>query len=142
MEDLDFSQSSFWIRVSGLAPNMMSKANAEKIRSKLGAVQDIDFTTKGNLSWFKFLRIQVKIDITQPLPTTFNRKNSQVISSWIRIQYERLPDFCFNCGRLGHTNKSYEYPNPQPPKNMNHAPVQLNGTLYHKTQTETNQNFR
>ncbi|KAK2994943.1 hypothetical protein RJ640_019332 [Escallonia rubra] len=118
MEDLDFSQSNFWIRVSGLPPNMMSKTNAEKIGSKVGAVQDIDFTTKGNLSWFKFLRIQVKIDINQPLPTGFNRKTSQDSSSWIRIQYERLPDFCYKCGRLGHTNKICEHPNLQPPDNM------------------------
>ncbi|KAK3002906.1 hypothetical protein RJ639_020003 [Escallonia herrerae] len=50
MEDLDFSQSNFWIFVFGLPLNMMLKANPEKIGSKLGAMQDIDFTTKGNLS--------------------------------------------------------------------------------------------
>ncbi|KAK2988805.1 hypothetical protein RJ640_004107 [Escallonia rubra] len=97
---------------------MMSKTNAEKIGSKLGIVQDIDFTTKGNLSWFKFLRIQVKLDITHPLATGFTRTTSQINSSWIRIQYERLPDFCFNCGRLGHTNKGCEHLKLHPPDSM------------------------
>ncbi|KAK2972614.1 hypothetical protein RJ640_029233 [Escallonia rubra] len=36
LEELDFSHSPFWVRISGLPPNMMSKANAEKLGSKLG----------------------------------------------------------------------------------------------------------
>ncbi|KAK3000297.1 hypothetical protein RJ639_020997 [Escallonia herrerae] len=72
MEELDFPQSTFWIRVSGLPPNMISKANAERIG---GAVQDIGFTTKGNLSWFKFLRIQVRIDITKQFQLDLTRKS-------------------------------------------------------------------
>ncbi|KAK2985271.1 hypothetical protein RJ640_021170 [Escallonia rubra] len=62
LEELDFSHSPFWVRISGLPPNMMSKVNVEKLGSKLGKVLEIDFSTAGNLSWFKFLRIQVQLD--------------------------------------------------------------------------------
>ncbi|KAK3020047.1 hypothetical protein RJ639_003360 [Escallonia herrerae] len=44
LEELDFSHSPFWVRISGLPPNMMSKANAEKLGSKLGKVLEIDFS--------------------------------------------------------------------------------------------------
>ncbi|KAK3037446.1 hypothetical protein RJ639_031940 [Escallonia herrerae] len=35
VEELDFSQSIFWIRIAGLPPNMMSKANVERMDPKL-----------------------------------------------------------------------------------------------------------
>ncbi|KAK2988437.1 hypothetical protein RJ640_001386 [Escallonia rubra] len=118
LEEIEFSYSPFWIRISGLPPNLMSRANAEKIGSKLGVVLDIDFATEGNLSWFKYLRIQVKMDISKPLQTGFKRIVKHSIPSWVRIQYERMPDFYFTCGRLGHTNKFCQYPTPIPPENM------------------------
>ncbi|KAK3027317.1 hypothetical protein RJ639_040409 [Escallonia herrerae] len=58
MEEIDFSQSTFWLQISLLLPNMMSKANAEKIGSKIGTILVIVFSTEGKLSWFKFLRLQ------------------------------------------------------------------------------------
>lgn len=27
---------------------------------------------------------------------------------WIYFEYERLPNFCFMCGKLGHTRINYE----------------------------------
>ncbi|KAK2991912.1 hypothetical protein RJ640_014108 [Escallonia rubra] len=105
MDEIDFSQSPFWIRVSGLPPNLMTKSNAEKIGSKIGKVLEIDFTADGKIAWLRFLRIQVMLDITKPLFTGFTRLKDSISVSWTRLQYERLPDFCFTCGRMGHTNR-------------------------------------
>ncbi|KAK2989724.1 LOW QUALITY PROTEIN: hypothetical protein RJ640_030217 [Escallonia rubra] len=105
IEELSFDYSPFWIRIFGLPPNQMMKINAEKIGAKIGKVLDIDFTSDGKISWNKFLRIQVELNITTPLHSGFHRSKATNTKSWISLRYERLPDFCFNCGRLGHVQR-------------------------------------
>ncbi|KAK2995023.1 hypothetical protein RJ640_012263 [Escallonia rubra] len=105
MDEIDFSKSPFWIRILGLPPILITKSNAEKIGSKIGKVLEIDFTADGKIAWLRFFRIQVMLDITKPLFTGFTRYKDSISVSWTRLQYERLPDFCFTCGRMGHTNR-------------------------------------
>ncbi|KAK3014545.1 hypothetical protein RJ639_008319 [Escallonia herrerae] len=92
LEEIDFSKSSFWIRVTGLPPKLMTKQNATRIGSKIGKVMEVDFTAEGNLAWLRFLRIQVQIDINKPS--------------------------AYSCGRLGHTNRGCSHPPFEPPENM------------------------
>ncbi|KAK3023207.1 hypothetical protein RJ639_043672 [Escallonia herrerae] len=106
MKEIDFNLSPFWIRICGLPPNQMTKLNAEKIAEKIGTLQEIDFTTNGKISWFKFLRIRVEIDVSKPLHTSFNRNKDPHSKARINLQYERLPDFCFNYKKLGHVLRS------------------------------------
>ncbi|KAK3004348.1 hypothetical protein RJ639_018052 [Escallonia herrerae] len=74
LEEIDFNHSPFWIRIYGLPPNQMSRTNNEKISARIGCLKDMDFIADGNIEWCKFLRIQVEIDIRQPLHTGFYRK--------------------------------------------------------------------
>lgn len=52
------------------------------------------------------MRVRVRIDISRPL-----RRGVKIIlndalgGSWIPVQYERLPNFCFYCGIIGHLVK-------------------------------------
>ncbi|KAK3029970.1 hypothetical protein RJ639_038775 [Escallonia herrerae] len=89
-----------------------------RIGSKIGRVVEVDFTADGNLAWLRFLRIQVQIDINNPLHTGFYRNKDPNHAVWIRVQYERLPDFCFSYGRLGHTNRGCPHPPIELPENM------------------------
>ncbi|KAK2998374.1 hypothetical protein RJ639_022626 [Escallonia herrerae] len=118
LEEIDFSKSSFWIHVTGLPPNLMTKQNAKRIGSKIDKVMEVDFTAEGNLAWLRFLRIQVQININKPLHTGFYRNKDPNQAVWIRVQYERLPDFCFSCGRLGHTNRGCSHPPFESQENM------------------------
>ncbi|KAK3008982.1 hypothetical protein RJ639_013480 [Escallonia herrerae] len=115
IDDLSFDYSPFWIRIIGLTPMHMTKKNAEKIGSRFGKVLEIDFTADGKISWNKFLRIQVELNITQPLYPGFHRTREASSQSWINLRYERLPDFCFNCGRLGHVKRNCIFPPLQAP---------------------------
>lgn len=53
------------------------------------------------------LRIQIRVDISRPLRRGVNITLDDAIGrSWIPIQYERLPEFCFLCGIIGHQHKN------------------------------------
>ncbi|KAK3013453.1 hypothetical protein RJ639_009371 [Escallonia herrerae] len=102
IENISFDYSPFWIRIFGLPPNQMTKNNAEKIDRKIGKVLDIDFTSDGKISF----RIRVEINITQLLHSGFHKSKAANSQSWMNLRYEHLPDFCFNCGRLGHVQRN------------------------------------
>lgn len=56
--------------------------------------------------WGNNIRIKVKLDISRPLKRGFmlNMEGTDK-KFWITFRYERIPNFCFNCGRIGHVVK-------------------------------------
>ena len=42
------------------------------------------------------------IPVDQPLPVGFFKKKERRFKIWIQFKFERLPDFCYRCGRLDH----------------------------------------
>lgn len=52
-----------------------------------------------------FIRVRVKIDITKALchGRLITLENGE--KTWVVFKYERLPNFCFWCGRLSHGNR-------------------------------------
>lgn len=50
----------------------------------------------------RFLRIQVQVNNTKSLKTTIFIKNDDGFIRWLAFKYERLSDFYFRCGKLGH----------------------------------------
>lgn len=51
-----------------------------------------------------FLRLQVEIDIKQPLKTGVWWKNNRGVDKWASFKFERLSGVCFVCGMLGHSS--------------------------------------
>ncbi|CAI0423863.1 unnamed protein product [Linum tenue] len=49
----------------------------------------------------KFARIAVELDMTKPLATRI-----RLDGFWQPVLYENLPEICFECGRIGHTEES------------------------------------
>lgn len=50
--------------------------------------------------------MRVTIDITKPLKTGFFLPIEKNVVTWIQFWYEKLNDFCYSCGRLGHGHKN------------------------------------
>lgn len=52
------------------------------------------------------MRIRVKVDITKPLKRALRVKCANGESLMVTFTYERLPNFCYRCGVIGHLLKS------------------------------------
>ncbi|XP_058746072.1 uncharacterized protein LOC131618942 [Vicia villosa] len=92
----------FWVRIYELPLMLRTEAMARKLGGILGSLEEVDQNDAHRNG--RFLRIKVSIDLKQPLKrgtvVRFKEKNLRVF-----FKYERLPTFCFVCGKVGHQLK-------------------------------------
>ncbi|KAL5836959.1 hypothetical protein ACOSQ3_014128 [Xanthoceras sorbifolium] len=75
---------------------------ARLIAEELGTI--VEFPIDSKDLWGKFLRIKVSIDITKPLKRGIRMRLANFDTMiTVLIKYERLPDFCYGCGLIGHS---------------------------------------
>ncbi|XP_057719135.1 uncharacterized protein LOC130933521 [Arachis stenosperma] len=85
-----------WIRLPGLAIEYYHRAILEKIGNIMGRTLKVDTNTV-EVTRGKFVRLYVKVDLTQPLVSQYMINGVCYI-----IEYEGLHQVCFKCGRVGH----------------------------------------
>ncbi|GMN58292.1 hypothetical protein TIFTF001_027393 [Ficus carica] len=92
----------FWIRVFNLPYDGMTREIGEKIGNGIGRFLDVVTDKKGRCPGV-FMRLRVQIDVSRPLRRgALVQLGSNGAKMWTSFKYERLPDFCFGCGRIGH----------------------------------------
>ncbi|KAM2163455.1 hypothetical protein ACFX1Q_041140 [Malus domestica] len=100
LEEIDMQRISFWIQIRGVPPFLSSEANIKQLASKIGKVQIVEDPAKSR----GFFRVKVEVDTNYPLTTGCWLPRDNNKESWIEFRYERLQDFCYRCGRIGHPN--------------------------------------
>ncbi|KAI8018869.1 Uncharacterized protein LOK49_LG04G00419 [Camellia lanceoleosa] len=109
-EEVDFTWCPFWVQAHGLPIQNMTKQNGNIIGNRLGKVLSVEAPQDGLLLHRSFLRIRVEINTQHPLPRGFWLKRSPGSNGvWITFKYEKLSDLCYDCGRIGHENKSCKF---------------------------------
>jgi hypothetical protein len=88
----------------------MNKTVGTKIGTSMGEILEVDVAGDG-MGWGSYLRLRVNIDITKPLDCG-RALNLNGKTSWVEFKYEKIPLFCFRCGRLVHGPRGC----PVPPK--------------------------
>lgn len=75
------------------------------IGASLGRVEEVDIE-EGAVEWGEFMQVRVHLDITKPLIQCKKMTigSSEPVS--MSFTYERLLDFCFCCGIMGHNHKA------------------------------------
>lgn len=105
--NITFTHTPFWVQIWGLPFEHMSEGVGKDIGGKFGEYLEID-----KRSWqsdqAKFMRVRVNVQIDKPLRRGGYVKNTEGERFWITFKYERLPTFCFICGRMGHDDKHCE----------------------------------
>jgi hypothetical protein len=102
LNELDFSEAPYWIQVHDLPLELINSQNAEIIGNQLGTFLCTEEAGSGSSQRKNFLRLKVLLPLRNPLITGFNQPRLNRHPSWVQLKYERLSDFCFNCGLLGH----------------------------------------
>lgn len=99
--ELDFNFSPFWVQIHGLPLGLLNSKAGMTIARSLGEIIAVEEPgDKGRLA--NFLRVRVWVDITKPLKKGFFLRRPLEGDSWVRYKYERLSDFCYGCGVVGH----------------------------------------
>lgn len=49
------------------------------------------------------VRIKVFLDIRKPLLPRYHQQRFDAEPCWVQFKYEKISDFCYNCGKMGHT---------------------------------------
>lgn len=105
MFEIPFAHCLFWIQIQGVPLEGISKDNAMKIGSKIGKVFTVEDPIVEKRITRGFMRVKVLIDITKPLVTGFWDPRKDFPKVWVMLLYEKLQDYCYNCGYIGHNQK-------------------------------------
>nr|KJB61256.1 hypothetical protein B456_009G348300 [Gossypium raimondii] len=103
-DSYEFWWSPFWLRIYNIPFELLERQMVLDVRNALGELVAIDWRDR-NGGWTEFVRIKVKINVLKPLRRVvkvLDREGTEVIGV---IKYERLPDFCYGCGIIGHSSK-------------------------------------
>ncbi|KAL2899415.1 hypothetical protein RDABS01_024497 [Bienertia sinuspersici] len=106
LSEITFYQSPVWVRVYDLPFVKRNAQFARCIGENMGGF--VDFDDSDPLGLDNFLRIKVMIDVGKPLRRGMKIATSSNCSKWVDIKYERLGDFCYYCGKLGHVDRDCE----------------------------------
>ncbi|KAF0892003.1 hypothetical protein E2562_012483 [Oryza meyeriana var. granulata] len=91
--------------ITKLPFRMMNKIARETLGGEIGEFMEVDVDDNDPMS-SRYLRVKVRIDILKPLMhgvTVVVGQNEE--KRWCPLIYEFLPDFCYVCGIIGHTEK-------------------------------------
>nr|POF18909.1 hypothetical protein CFP56_29731 [Quercus suber] len=72
------------------------------IGGKLGEVLDVDVLENG-VQWRRCLRVKVQLDVTKKLIRAKKVSIENDEPRWVFFRYERLLNFCYVCGLIGHS---------------------------------------
>ncbi|KAJ1394662.1 Zinc knuckle CX2CX4HX4C [Sesbania bispinosa] len=100
--EINYDFVKFWVQLHGMPLEFMNIKNARKIAEKIGAVQSIEDPFVEGQLLRPFFRVKVEVNVKKPLLTGFCVPRKDLPKTLIFVKYERLQDFCYNSGVMGH----------------------------------------
>lgn len=116
------SSAAVWIQLHHVPMELWGIELLESIASHFGKVLKFDEHTLSHTR-SKYARVCIDLDLDQPLQKgTWIKYGENLV--FILVLYEKLPVFCFKCGRVGHGESTCTFAcsrkpetDPQPPAN-------------------------
>ncbi|XP_044361032.1 uncharacterized protein [Triticum aestivum] len=104
--DVRLDSFNIWVQIHGLHVILKTEDMGWKLGKKLGTVLAV--SNRNNLIVEEHLRVRVQHLVEKPL-----RKNVDITPKGsnkpilFEVKYEKLPNFCFCCGLVGHTTEKF-----------------------------------
>ena len=103
---------------------------------------EVDVEDTG-VQWGRYLRVRVLMDVTKKLMRGKKVAIEGDEARWVHFKYERLPNFCYNCGLLSHDMRDcldLSRNEKQPDSDGLQYGAWLRGEFLRKTGQEASQN--
>ncbi|CAL1382044.1 unnamed protein product [Linum trigynum] len=94
----DLHLIDLWAQIRGFLAELRTAQMASKIATRFGELVWFDDT--GYL-WDEHMRIRVSLSINNPLRKKIKLNIKGRLEEY-QVKYEKLPMFCYSCGRIGH----------------------------------------
>ncbi|MDV3193917.1 MAG: hypothetical protein Q8835_02510 [Sweet potato little leaf phytoplasma] len=103
---MEFKDATFWVHFCELPMDLYNHLMAERLDNAIGQFEEFDNGGGRGVGWKESLWVRVTMDITKPLRRGIKVKLDEPLGSiWTPIKYEKLPEICSYCGRIGHNSK-------------------------------------
>ncbi|KAI9197893.1 hypothetical protein LWI28_006215 [Acer negundo] len=98
---LPFTMVEIWMQIHNLPLMCMNRKMAKYLAEQVGSV--VELLVDSRECWGRFIRVKVRMDISKPLKRCvwLNVDDTGEVITAILL-YERLPEFCYACGIIGH----------------------------------------
>lgn len=93
---VSFTQEPMWVQLHNILLGMMNTIYGEDLGKNIGEVIELD-VDKDGIGWSPYVLIRVQVNMSKPLAWV-KLINFMGKQSWISFKYERVSNFCFNCG--------------------------------------------
>jgi len=100
------THAPFWVRIYDCPLEGRKEKRIKAMAESLGVPIKVD---EGCVSgWTKSVRVKILMDLRDPFTDeiTLEKGNGQEIT--LPVKYERLPNICYFCGRVGHVERDCE----------------------------------
>ncbi|KAJ4845499.1 hypothetical protein Tsubulata_031214 [Turnera subulata] len=98
--DLHLLHVPLWVRVYDVPFNLRKRRFVELLGEKVGSF--LDLNEERGLTNGRFIRFRSAVDAESPVLRRSVAQGADGKEVWVYFKYERLPWFCFHCGRMGY----------------------------------------
>ncbi|CAN1821359.1 Uncharacterized protein At4g02000 [Linum perenne] len=101
------THADFWVQIHELPPKFCTERVGKVLGSFVGEVLNYDAKIT-HTHKTPYMRVRIRLDVTRPLKV--EKKVRRPGGDWLegKFRYERLPTFCYVCGRIGHVERHCE----------------------------------
>lgn len=89
------NSSSVWLKIGSCLPEFDKKDLLHVIGITFGGVIRSEISEE-------WCRLKINLNVQKPLRRGIFVSSDNRNQNWISFKYEKLPLFCYGCGRLGH----------------------------------------
>ena len=105
ISEVSYNLVPFWVQIHGIPLEALTVKATKKIGQRLGGLMDAEEPMHEGKLLRSCLRMRITIDITQPLTIGFWVPMKEKGNVWVLVKYEKLQDYCYTCGIIGHDQK-------------------------------------